>query len=531
MIFSSVLYAENNTTVQTCELVSSQSFGYTGDTSGKRVYTKEKFFYNCISVSKEKGSCKKNVLQHEDINIGKLKGGPVYYETKDYSGTMGDMLAVVQAYDKINGLWEGYHGFCQKGMDDNNFAWASDPYVLAGYALDAITAGYGVEASSAADAANTAGEASSASSTLSQVAAEKAAEKAAASYAKYEIVHMGACIAHAGLDVGKMLTDFYKDGPPCDPVDEICGKEKNAASDQGNVMTISTKQYNDMLTENPGYKDYIEIVDGRGTSMLTVKVISPPEQNSQKVDMKKTEALRKKAKKIKLVVSAAITTLATAACVFSGGSSGGTTSGKSKEGSPTSVNSILTTLLQISLSAANPLLGMAFSIGENVYGSLQPINTCDNKNDAKAKGSRHLATNNALHNGMCHLVGVVKTGTSASLNKREKYTYCCYNDKITRILVEQSKAQLAKSWKHCTDISPNELTHLSFKSCDPVELDAGVDGVKLDAYVSEEERYTAYQATHNCIDTREYMSYMISKFGGSPLLDKKTLTDLLGDFK
>ena len=524
------LFGENNATaVETCKLVSSQSFGYTGDVSGKRVFTKEEFLYSCSSVSTEKGTCKKKRSQVNKMNVGKLKGTPVYYKTEDFSGTMGDMLAVTQAYNKINGLWAGYHGFCQKGMDDNNFAWMSDPYTLAGYALDMVSAGYASKAQDAAEAANAAGQlATSSATSVGTLAAEKTAEAAAKAYATQQIVKMSICATTFSIDTAKMIVDYNSKDEPCDPIDEICDAEKNGASDKGNIFTISAQSYNDMLAGTPDMADYTTIIDGKGTKMLTVKVGSPPAANSANIkNMKAAEDEKKKIKNMKLAINAAMTTASTVSCMLGGGT--GSTS-QQKGSSLTSVDSMMN-YLEMGVGAINPLFGMGLSIGMNVYNSLQPINTCDNMDDAKAKGSRHESTNNALHHGMCHLIEVKTTG-SGTLHKREKYRYCCYNDKTTRILVEQTKAQLGKNWVHCTDISPNELVQLSFRSCDPELLDANINGVNLDAYASDNERFSAYQYKEHCIDTREYMSYMLSKFGGKSIfLDKKTLQDLLKDFK
>jgi hypothetical protein len=53
----------------------------------------------------------------------------------------------------------------------------------------------------------------------------------------------------------------------------------------------------------------------------------------------------------------------------------------------------------------------------------------------------------------------------------------------------------------------------------------------MDAYVSQSERFNAYQYKNKCIDTREYITYMMETFGGEDmLLDttdiEKTLEDL-----
>ncbi len=86
------------------------------------------------------------------------------------------------------------------------------------------------------------------------------------------------------------------------------------------------------------------------------------------------------------------------------------------------------------------------------------------------------------------------------------------------LIVEQSKAQFAKDWEHCTDITLKELEVISFSACDPDELDSGVNGVNLPSDATLSERMGAYQFTHKCIDTREYIDVLLEKFGGEDML-------------
>jgi len=201
MSFALVLSAE-----ETCRLVSSQPFGYTGDVSGKRVYTKEEYTYECTNTTTKTGSCKTWKEEYQDYNVSGLKND-VYYQSENFQGSIGEVLAVAQAYDKINGLWSGWHGLCQDGSDDGNWDWMSDPYVLAGFALSAVG---GMSAAGGAD-------------TVSQTASQAAAT--AATEAAKEMARYAVCAARAGLDVGKMVEEYQDDGEPCDEVDEICSGE------------------------------------------------------------------------------------------------------------------------------------------------------------------------------------------------------------------------------------------------------------------------------------------------------------------
>jgi hypothetical protein len=227
-----------------------------------------------------------------------------------------------------------------------------------------------------------------------------------------------------------------------------------------------------------------------------------------------------------LKAKAAMTTLQLASCVR--GYDTGNNSGDDASSLLSAKN-----LSLMALNSINPLAGVAASVVMNAVDSMTAkINTCDDEQDAKEKGSRHEATYHALPHGLCHQIDVQSSGKKLLNTYKEIYTFCCYDDKITRIIVEQAKAQFAKDWQHCTDITINELQNISFSSCDPDELDAGIDGTKLSAYATLSQRMSAYQFTHKCIDTRELMAVTIEKFGGEDMLiDDQDAKEMLEDMK
>ena len=508
-------FAETNTTKEICTLESSQAFGYTGDVSGKRVHTKEEFTYLCKRTTTVRGECKKYKTEVETLNLNFLEPKKIFYETEDYSGSMGAMLSITQAYDKINGLWSGWHGICQTGMDDGNFDWLSDPYVLASYAMTAYGASVAAETKTAMDAANYAGQ-------QGMQSAVAQGQIAAAQYAKQQIVNYSLCAARAGLDVAKMVEEYEDDGEPCDPIDEFC--EKEAGEIDSEIFTLPEAKLNDMLNNNPDMAKYIKIVKGEGTGTVTVKVINPGSQ-ANSADMKAAQEAAQEIKELMLKIRAAMMTIQLTSCVIQNGGGGSSIN----DADPTSAQN----LAVAAVGMVNPMVGMALSIAMNTYASLQPINTCSDEDDAKEKGSRHIATLKTKALSMCHFIESKTSGSSLSMNKRTKYRYCCYDDKITRILVEQSKAQLAKDWQHCTDITLKELQFLNFTACDPTGLDSsGKDGTKMSAYASQSERFTSYQYLNKCIDTREYMAYMMETFGGEDmLLDTSDIEKTLEDLK
>ena len=221
------LIADNNITTEKCILESSQTFGYTGDTSGKRLNTKEEFTYLCTKIQTQRGECNNWKTEVETLNLNYLEPKNIYYETEDFSGSMGEMLSITQAYDKINGLWSGWHGMCQIGVDDGNFDWMSDPYVLGSYALTA----YGASGTSSAT--------SSATDAAQDAAKEKAKEEA-----KKKVKNYAICAARAGLDASKMMEEYQDDGEPCDPIDEFCGEESGEIDSE--VFTLPEAKVNDL---------------------------------------------------------------------------------------------------------------------------------------------------------------------------------------------------------------------------------------------------------------------------------------------
>ena len=523
LLTTSIIHAETSYVQEICKLESSEAFGYTGDVSGKRVNTKEEFTYKCIKTFTEQGECKKWETTIEEMDFTNLKKGTVHFETEDYSGSMGAMLSITQAYDKINGLWSGWHGLCQTGMDDGNWDWMSDPYVLAGYAISAYAGSIGAEGNAAAEAANTSADAAvdvAMEQAVYHDAANQAIQNAAVQQATANVVNMSICAVRAGIDVSKMIEEYEDDGEPCDNVDEFCdGGEGEIDSE---VFTLPESKLNDLLNNNPDMADNIEIISGEGTGTVTVKVVNPGSQDNS-ASMAEAEAAAKKMKELMLKIRAALMTVQLAGCMLSNGNSA-----SSQTADPTSTQNLTT----MGIGMISPYAGIAVDVAFNTYASLQKINTCTSENDAKEKGKRHISTLKANRLGQCHFIEKKTSGSDWTMDKRSRYRYCCYDDKITRIMVEQSKAQLAKDWQHCTDISLRELQFLNFKACDPQALDAsGKDGTKMSAYASLSERFTSYQYVNKCIDTREYMNYMLETFAGEDMLIdtsdiEKTMEDL-----
>jgi conjugal transfer mating pair stabilization protein TraN len=76
--------------------------------------------------------------------------------------------------------------------------------------------------------------------------------------------------------------------------------------------------------------------------------------------------------------------------------------------------------------------------------------------------------------GLCHFVGSYKEDFST-----KQQVYCCYISRLARIVNEQGKAQLKKSWGDsknptCSGFTPDELSRLDFSKMDLSEFYAEI---------------------------------------------------------
>ncbi len=507
-------YAEYTTNVQ-CSLHSSEPFGLTGDVSGKRVFTKSTYAYDCNQTIIKRGTCKtwsKNIKY--DIFTPNQKKN-VYFQTSNFSGSIGQMLSVINVFGKLNGIWAGWHGYCIKGTPPKNFGWLTNPYFIAGAVIDIATWGAGKyfqEAGKAAKAGGTAGK----------EAAKEAAKK---------IIAYSVCAANAGINVASMLQQ-YNATNPCDPVDDICPDQVHGGHGPGQVFTIPTTRYNDMINQPGGSKivKYIQILN-QSKGVTRLRIINPGIGN---MDAGNSAAARAAAKKVKLMVlkiQALIMTVELTACVYETEAHDITTHSGSQgmKKKPKSMASP-TNLAIMGLGMINPLLGLGAEVALNMYQSFQTVDTCDNLTQAKAQGSRHVQTYHATRAGLCHFVRESTKNMGPGL-KQDRFYYCCYDSKITRILAEQAKAQFALGWQHCTNISFTELEHLSFTPCGK-GLNSSNNGVDFPASYTTKQRMRAYQYTHKCMDLVPLDNYIKKRFGGpNHLIDSSTINNVLKQYK
>jgi conjugal transfer mating pair stabilization protein TraN len=78
---------------------------------------------------------------------------------------------------------------------------------------------------------------------------------------------------------------------------------------------------------------------------------------------------------------------------------------------------------------------------------------------------------------LCHFVGSFCSKKMAILGKcmENKKAYCCFNSKISRVIMQQGKNQLGKEWgspetPDCKGFTPDELAKLQFDKMDLNEI-------------------------------------------------------------
>jgi hypothetical protein len=81
---------------------------------------------------------------------------------------------------------------------------------------------------------------------------------------------------------------------------------------------------------------------------------------------------------------------------------------------------------------------------------------------------------------------------------------------MTKVLIEQIKAQLGRDWGHCTGITLRDLNYVSLRQCTSADMATGFDGAhKIGEYNPEE----AFQYKQRCVDMGEFLEYLKASLG------------------
>jgi hypothetical protein len=79
---------------------------------------------------------------------------------------------------------------------------------------------------------------------------------------------------------------------------------------------------------------------------------------------------------------------------------------------------------------------------------------------------------------------------------------------MSRILMVQMHAQVGKGYLHCTDITLNELSYMSWRQCSPSEMTSGKDGAKI---MQGEDMKESYQYKFQCMNLGPFKQYIESQ--------------------
>jgi len=84
---------------------------------------------------------------------------------------------------------------------------------------------------------------------------------------------------------------------------------------------------------------------------------------------------------------------------------------------------------------------------------------------------------------LCHYVGSYCSEKLPLLGQclKTKKTYCCFNSKISRVIMEQGHGQIVNGWgsaesPDCSGFTPDELSRLQFDKMDLSEIASDIAG-------------------------------------------------------
>ena len=508
---------------QECNVSGDTDFFPIGDERGHSVLTKKEVYRDCNVTIETQGACKKweektdeHFLDPSDYNT---------YKTNNNNGALGETLATIGAYDQIGHIWSGWKGYCESGTK-TDFSWASDPMFWASLAMSTVMDGTQdggfLSDTSVGNAMNSANNAAG-------TAWQSLGKKVGLELSK----NFGKCLVAGGVDMAANLYNYF--GPDseedCDPIDEFCDEQNNSV-EEDSVMTIDESQYNDLISENPDYANYITILKTED-GIMTIRFKNPNEMpDAANKSQEEMEKMRQKMKDIQFAISSAMVGLKMAACAGTGGSMGGSSSVSKnadtgsrfsvKDGVGMAINAFPAQYL----GPYGALIKAALSVLLEFATSFKHINTCHNEDDAKEAGSRHLKTYQSLPYNLCTMTKQVCAekkfiGSGCGL---DGFFYCCYDQVLTKILVAQIKAQLGRDWAHCTGITLNDLNYVSFRQCTDADKAAGFDGTSIvlrydskgnlasPAGWTDSKWLESYQHKKKCIDLTEFKKHLEATF-------------------
>ncbi|PCI30940.1 MAG: hypothetical protein COB67_00355 [SAR324 cluster bacterium] len=493
-----------------CIVLSEVESDQISDTTGKSLLTHIERTRECTTRVQTLGECIEWETKDVSYDINTTNYSEI--ETIDYSKSMGTAISIMSISNQIDNIFSGWKGFCVKGME-TDFEWAEDPFYWGSMAMSL----YGGDLADSTGAAAEAG----ASGTVSTMAARYVAK-------------FTSCAVMSSVDMASAINEYVsEDGEPtCDPIDEFCGDE-GQQTNESNILTMKRFEYEQVILENPDAEKYLIIIDepsgiATASDIVTIEIKSLGADEIEGFNASEYEAAQDKIKDMQAMIRAAVIAVQMAACI---------TNGKVKSGSSSSGNLVdedgkldAGGAAVAGLSMANPALGAAAGIALNIATSFKDIDSCGDSSDAEAKGERHEKTYESLQiNGLCRInkSECVEDNPFKGGCWRRAYTYCCYDQAVSRYLMEEIKAQLGKDWAHCADLTFRELSVINFSQCSQEDKSTGIDGAPIgieegDALVAaggfpsyyDMAQGTYFQAKAQCLNYDHLLDYVVNEFDG-----------------
>jgi hypothetical protein len=351
--------------------------------------------------------------------------------------------------------------------------------------------------------------------------------------------NIGRCVMTAGFNMATNIYEYAqsdkKTGLDCDPVDEICGNDgidpDSSTTDANKVTTMDETEFNNLTEQfanadpSTNIYDYIEVIS-TVNGVVTFRMKRTNEMAGANVaNQEQMEDLKNKMQETQLLIGVGVTAASLAGCIGTASSMDGAQVSSPSSGSRASIRTIgggLVTAVGSHFPPWGGIIAAAVKIMLYVATSYESIDTCHDADDAQKAGKREENTQKALKFNTCHLVSTecaeysaLATGSlDPSTCVLDGYHYCCYDQLMSKILVEQLKAQLGRDWAHCTGISIRDLAYVSFKQCtDPQISDPNaIDGAHQ---VTLYDPTKAFQYKYHCIDMTEFLEYLNAQMSTS----------------
>lgn len=538
LAFSLASNAFAGTINEVCSVSGEIDYFPIGDERGTSVLTKKEINRDCNLTIETQGACKKWETKNTTFELR-----PSDYDTyrsENHESALGSIMAIMGAYNQLEHLWSGWHGYCETGTK-TDFSWASDPMFWASLAMSTMMSGMekGQFLADTEMAQSYNAFSASAGSGFNSMAAGTGMKVGA---------NFGKCLVASGVDMAANMYNYFGgdsgDGD-CDPIDEFCGGSGSLSNTQeSDIMTLDQQQYDDLIAQHPEAADQIVILDEEN-GILSVRFKQPSEtEGSEAMNQEEMKKLQQKIKDTQFLISTAVVTMKMAACVGTGGKTGTTSNQDTQSGDPSrfstkdGISMALNAIPAQYLGPYGALIKAALAIVLEFATSFKSVDTCNDEEDASAAGTRHKKTQESLPYNLCKLTSTSCAekdffGSGCGL---DAYDYCCYDQLLTRILVEQLKAQLGRDWKHCTGVSLRDLNYVSFRQCTDHDKTFGVDGAKATQNYNVDGELTnpynpteSFQYQRKCIDLTEFKDYLSTTFNQD--VDFSDFDNIFSDIK